>query len=107
MSDFGIPSKSAQNRIVILIHVAGAHMDTSRSAVVFPTARSDRKTVPWKAFGQYLSEHMPPEIDEIMTKVIVSDSVFTDEAAKKLDADWMKWIKPVMVHVPVKQGAPL
>jgi hypothetical protein len=107
MSDFGIPYKSAQNRIVILIHVDGAQMDTSRSAVVFPTARSDRKTVPWKAFGQYLSEHMPAEIDEIMTKVIVSDSVFTDEAAKKLDPNWFKWIKPVMVHVPVKHGAPL
>jgi hypothetical protein len=107
MTDFGVQYKSVMSRIVILVAVDGAKMDTSRSAVVYPLGkRTDKKTTPWKEFGRYFSEHMPPELDAIMSRVLPSKAIFTEDAAKKLDHDWMKWIKPVPVSVPKRDGSP-
>jgi hypothetical protein len=108
LTDFGIQYRSVQNRVVILVAVDGAQMDTSRTGIVYPFGEDDEKrTTPWKKIGALFSEHMPAEIDALMSAVTPASSIFTDEAAKKLDADWMKWIKPVPVIVPAKVGAPL
>jgi hypothetical protein len=107
MTDFGIQYKSVQARVVMLIGIDGAKMDTSRSTVVYPTSRATQKrNTPWKALGAYFSEHMPAAIDELMSKAIPAASIFTEDAAKKLDPDWMKWIKPVPIVVPKKEGSP-
>ena len=108
LTDFGIPYKSVQRRIVILIQVDGAEMDTSRSSVVYPLCKKEslRRNTPWKSLGKHFCEHMPAEIDELLSQVSVSSSIFSEDSAKKLDADWMKWIKPVQVLVRGKTGAP-
>ena len=107
MTDFGVQYRSVQSRVVMLINVLGAKMDTSRSTVVYPMGRTAyKRNTPWKALGAHFSEHMPAEIDELMSKVMPSSSIFTEDAAKKLDPDWMKWIKPAPVIVPKKDAAP-
>jgi hypothetical protein len=107
MTDFGIQYRSVQSRVVILVAVSGAKMDTSRSTVVYPIGKTDyKRNTPWKALGAHFSEHMPPAIDDLMSKVMPSSSIFTEDAAKKLDPEWMKWIKPVPVIVPKKEGSP-
>jgi hypothetical protein len=51
---------------------------------------------------------MPAAIDDLMSKVQPAASIFTEDAAKKLDPEWMKWIKPVPTIVPKKKvGQPL
>ena len=107
MTDFGVQYRSVQSRVVMLISVWGAKMDTSRSTVVYPMGKTAyKRNTPWKALGAHFSEHMPAEIDELMSKVMPSSSIFTEDAAKKLDPDWMKWIKPVPVIMPKKDAAP-
>lgn len=105
LTDFGIHYKSVQKRVVILIAVDGAQMDTTRTSVTYPhKASGDKRVTPWKAFGAHFAEHMPDEIDALMSKVIPASSVYTDDMAKKLDKDWMQWIEPVAVIVPSKNG---
>jgi hypothetical protein len=107
MTDFGIQYRSVQSRVVMLIRVDGAKMDTSRTTVVYPTGRTAyKRQTPWKTLGAYFSEHMPPELDEIMSRVTPSSSIFTEDAAKKLDPEWRKWIKPVPVTISKKEGTP-
>lgn len=104
MTDFGIHFKSVRNRICILIAIQGAEMDTSRNGVVFPGKNSERSVTPWKALGAYFSEHMPEEIDELASKIMPSATILSEEQAKKLDPDWMKWIHAIKVIVPAKNG---
>jgi hypothetical protein len=107
MGDFGLLYRSVQSRVVVLIWADEAEMDTARASVVFPRKTKERKTTPWKELGRHFAEHMPPEIDELLSKVTVKSSALDSKLARLLDQDWMKKLNPVKVAVPAKTGDPL
>ena len=56
-----------------------------------------RKTIPWKKLGAYIAEHMPEEIDDLLSEVTVNPTVLDSELAKALDPDWFKNPNPVRI----------
>ncbi|GJF09955.1 hypothetical protein NGTWS0302_16690 [Mycolicibacterium cyprinidarum] len=95
LGDFGVIYPSVQSRVVLLIEVAGAEQDTARSGVILPG--ESRKTIPWKKLGAYFAEHMPAEIDDLLSEVTVNPTVLDTELAKALDPEWFKNLNPVRV----------
>jgi hypothetical protein len=105
--DFGFPFKPVASRVIVLVRVNGATMDTARTSIVFPTGPDASKRVtPWKALGAYFAEHMPPAIDTMINETVPPASLFTDELARRQDPDWQKWIKPIPIPVPQRGGDP-
>ncbi|ORV80213.1 hypothetical protein AWC08_30350 [Mycobacterium gordonae] len=95
LGDFGVIYPSVQSRVVLLIEVTGAEQDTARSGVILPG--DSRKTIPWKTLGAYFAEHMPAEIDDLLSEVTVNPTVLDTELAKALDPEWFKNLSPVRV----------
>lgn len=95
LGDFGVIYPSVQGRVVLLIEVTGAEQDTARSGVILPG--ESRKTIPWKKLGAFFAEHMPEEIDALLSEVTVNPTVFDSELAKALDPEWFKNLNPVRV----------
>ncbi len=95
LGNFGVIYPSVQRRVVLLIEVSGAEQDTARSGVILPG--ESRKTIPWKKLGAYFAEHMPDEIDALLSEVTVNPTVLDTELAKALDPEWFKNLNPVRV----------
>jgi hypothetical protein len=101
LTDFGILYKGTQSRVVILISVVEAKMDNARSIVTYPGT----KQTPWKALGAYFADHMPAAIADLLAaNAPPPEAVFTDEAARRLDSEWMRHIKPVPTINPRRPG---
>ena len=68
MTDFGIQYRSVQSRVVILVGVVGAKMDTRGVRRLSDGKTAYKRNTPLESLGAYFSEHMPAEIDEVMSK---------------------------------------
>ena len=106
-NDFGLLYRSVASRVVVLIWISGAQMDTARAGLVFPGVEgSERRNIPWKALGRHFAAHMPAEIEDLLSEVTTTDSYFDETLAKLLDEDWQKKLKPVPTKVPDEAGEP-
>jgi hypothetical protein len=91
--DFGLVFKSVRSRVVVLVSLDGASMDTARGSVVLPNRG---KGIPWKRIGRVFAENMPEAISALNTQV-VSSTAFDAEIEKFLDAEWRKFLEPIPV----------
>jgi hypothetical protein len=95
LGDFGVIYPSVQSRVVLLVEVSGAEQDTARSGVILPG--ESRKSIPWKMLGAQFAEHMPEEIDDLLSEVTANPTALDTELAKALDPEWFKNLNPVRV----------
>lgn len=104
--DFGILYKPIQDRVMLLIDVDGATMDTARASVVFPLGKGERRrNTPWKELGRSFADNLPDEIRALAAKVKINAEAMSEQAAKLLDAEWMSKLQPLKVSVPNGNGS--
>lgn len=103
-ADFGLIYKQVVSRVVVLVRPHGVKMDTERAALVFPSKKTNRKNVPWKALGAYFSDNMPSEIDVLLSGVTASSTSINALQAKMLDAEWRRKLLPTRLPVSTSDG---
>lgn len=101
----GIPYESVKRRIVVLVEIDGAEMDTGRSSLIFRSSRGATQRAPWKEIGDFFVSNMPDPIRALLDERKASGTSLPETLAAQLDARWMDRIKPVPVKI-AGSGAP-
>ncbi len=96
-SDFGIALDTISSRVVLLIEIDDATMDTGRTRVIPPSSFQGNPSVPWKLIGLAFKDKMPPEIQQPIIERIGARRRFSEAMATKMDQHWQKRLRPVRV----------
>ncbi|HSS09022.1 MAG TPA: ATP-binding protein [Acidimicrobiales bacterium] len=102
--DFGLTYRNIAAKVVLLVQIEGAQMNTARAGLTIP---GHGDAVPWKKIGATFAEAMPAEIQALINDARPAATSITDAIAKSLDPDWWKKLKPVPVAVAAHDGDPM
>ncbi len=95
--DFGLARDTMASRVVLLVEIAGASMNTSRTRTVLPVRHTGNASVPWKRIGTAFAQHMPRAIERLFHKQLHSAARLNETLASMLDKNWRKNLQPVTV----------